>query len=125
MSDAQRIQQFAMTLDNTAGPVCYPVPVDFRAKQSADLDLSQLTENGHVGFLSGVFLDNTENAIPIKITVIATGQTVTFPANSYGFMPLLSPNPQRFLIQSVGGNVGAFIRPIFANTPINPFMVRV
>jgi len=118
------IEIFTTTLDKAAGAVVYPNAVDFRVNTEVDIDLSQLTETGQVGFISGVYCDNSQGAQGITLQVIGSNQTVIFPAYSFGYLPIFVPNPPKFRV-STPVALGGFVNLFFHNTPIPPFIHTV
>lgn len=111
---------FGMQLPKKA-PTAVPVLLDFSTDLTNELDLTFVIEQGWVDFISGVFINNTSNEILTIQVQGGTNQTVPFPANTAGYVPLLFSNPPKVNITSPSVISGT-IQALFYNVPMLPYL---
>lgn len=76
------------------GPKGIPVLINFALGSVYSLDLSTVQSMGYIECVQTVFIDNSGNPNPLKIsTSPSTNQTIVCPANSQGYFPILQTNP--------------------------------
>ncbi len=121
MSRDNKTEIFNMVLPNS-GPVAIPKFLDFSTTSSIDVDFTQVVNNGWVDFISGVYLDNSDNAFSVTFVCNGTNQRLTFPAGACGYIPLLLASPPKLTI-AVSAS-GGTITPIFYNVPMLPFLFQ-
>lgn len=97
MTQISRFGTFNAVLP-AAGPVCYPQNLDFRTLAETEIDLQSEIVAGHIAFVSGFYIDNSQNANPITIVVDTTFQSITIPAGKQAYMPTLSATSAKFTI---------------------------
>jgi hypothetical protein len=115
-----KVNVFNMTLP-AEGPVTVPVNQNMADALEYEIDLTQMIEAKWVSYFSGVYIDNSANDQPLTILVNSTYQSVTFPANKQGWVPLLVPNPPVFtLSQAV---LGGLVKLQFVNFPVWPYII--
>lgn len=79
-------------------------------------DLSQLSAQGVETTPQACYIDNSGNSQSVTITIPATGQVITCPANSQAFFPLLFTGTPAFNI-TTPFVIAAVTRVIFLNIP--------
>lgn len=87
-------------------------------------DLSQLVAWGIETAIQAGYVDNGSNSQSVTITIPATGQVITCPANSQGFFPLLFTGTPAFQITTPFA-IAAVTRVILLNVPVNPCVWHV
>lgn len=73
-------------------------------------DLTKLLELGGGNFLESIqtmYVDNGGNGNALEINFPNSGQNITFPANSQGYINVLCPNPPRFSVLNPAANAFA------------------
>jgi hypothetical protein len=80
-------------------------------------DLSQVTAKGIETTIQSVFVDNSENTLPVVILVNGTGQKLQVPASAQGVFPLFFSGAPGFQIYVPATLAGAVTRCIFLNVP--------
>jgi len=108
-----------MTLPAT-GSKAIPYNLDFTVDTEIDIDLSELTQNGFVEFVSGAWIDNSASATSFTITCDKTNQRIIIAAGKQAYIPLIISNPPKFVAQSAGGVV---VPLIFYNVPQFPIII--
>jgi len=99
------------------GPATIPAKLDFRATAAIEIDGELVVSQGKIEYLQGVFIDNSDNANPIKFTMGITGQRIVCPPQSQGYFAIMAPNPPRITAETP--QAGSLIVPIFFyNVPI-------
>jgi len=112
---------FAMTLPS-GGMLTVPISLDFRTATEFECDFTELIQQNHIDFISGVFIDNWDNDEPIVLQMSGSQQRVICPASSQMYAPLLAPNPPVIIASSV--NTGVVISAQFYNIPLLPMIIR-
>lgn len=102
-------------------PQAIPQSADLRTLSETEFDLSPLVDKGTIGYISGVWCDNSANDIAITIEVAGTYQRAIFPAGSQGYLPLLAPNNPKFRVYC-DSVPGIQIPIIFHNIPLLPWL---
>lgn len=100
-------------------PKALAVNLDFTQAAVIPIDLTIAEQEGRFRFVQAVYIDNSANPSPLSLTVSMTQQTVTMPAASQGYLPLLCPNPAKLIasLATVGvGNTSTIIQ--FLNFPV-------
>jgi len=121
MTPINRQSVSAMTLPCNE-MVDVPVQLDFRTSDTFEIDFTQMIEKGNIDFVSGVFIDNWDNADPVSISVSGTRQRIICPANSQLWSPILAPNPPVFT--AVFEGTSTIIAAHFYNIPLLPYLIR-
>lgn len=99
------------------GPCSVPVICDFTAAPVYPVDLTNLFNQNYLSRVACVFADNSLNSSPLTLSVADTQQRITWPANSYGYMPVLQSTNLKFTVASQGAFV---IELQFLNFAIAP-----
>lgn len=86
-----------------AGPKSIPINLDFTASTEYTIDLQNEQATDRIEFIQSIFVDNSKNTTELDIYVPATQQTLRWPKNRQGYLPVLSPNPPNFVITCTGG----------------------
>lgn len=99
----------------TDGPLSVPVSVDFSVNPTQTIDFQQLMVQRKITMVQSVYVDNSANSDPVKITVVGgTNQTLEVPPQSQAYLPVVAPVPVVFQVASSGGVVVNFL---FNNFP--------
>jgi len=88
-----------MTLPSI-GPIDVPFPALLTAGEEFEIDCSQLIDNNWLDFISGVYIDNTENDGNLIVRCNGTQQRFPFPATYAGYVPLMVTNPTKIYVTS-------------------------
>lgn len=120
MNANSKIEVFNMSLPSE-GPRVVPYNVDFTTEIQAELDLTQLINDGWVSFISGAWIDNLDNTQDVTLICDATYQRVIIPAGTQGWYSLLSANPPRYRISQSAAST--YVRILFVNFPVWPFVM--
>jgi len=99
MTVSNRFQNFTMTLPK-GGPISVPDSENFVANVATEIDLSQLVANGWLDYISGVYIDNTQNTGYLTFVCAGTQQRFYFPARAAGYVPLFLPNEPKVTVTS-------------------------
>jgi hypothetical protein len=91
------------------GPRAIPLSFDFSVQSLYSVDFSQAVSQGQISMVQSAFIDNSENAATVILTIPSSGQVIKFPASSQGFITLYSANPPRFTVSSSGAGVVGFV----------------
>jgi hypothetical protein len=111
---------FNMTLP-AEGPVSVPMNFDMALLTSYDIDLTQAINDKVISFISGAWVDNSDNAQALTITCDGTNQAIIFPASKQGWIPLYITNPPKLRIEQAA--VGGFVKFLFVNFPVFPYII--
>lgn len=120
--DPARFSVFNMTLPES--PLVVPQNIDLRTAANASVDFSQLVDAGQLDYISGAYIDNSENSLQLVIGVAGTNQTVKVAPGTQGYYPLLAPNNPKFEI-SCATSPGLVIPVLFYNVPLLPYNFNV
>jgi hypothetical protein len=102
------------------GPQAIPVNLDLSVDINQEIDVTQLTGNGQISFVSGMWADNLDNAHDVTMICNGSNQRILIPASSQGWYVLLATNPPVFNVSQAA--TGAELRLIFVNFPVFPFV---
>lgn len=83
-------------------PLALTLSVDFTISTSQSLKLENAIERKIIDFIQCVFVDNSLNTAPLTLFIHSTQQTVTWPAFTYGYIPVLCPNPPHITVTCTG-----------------------
>ncbi len=100
-----------------SGPACIPATLDFSNAASIEIDGEIVTSTGKIEYLQGVYIDNSDNAVPLTMICGTTGHRIVAKANTQGYYTILSPNPPRFTCNMAQQN-GRKVPLFFYNVPI-------
>ena len=100
------------------GPKALSIVAPFTtAIQSFDVNLLLTQTQLYMSLVQAAFIDNSANSAAVSITIEQLGQTVTVPANSQAYLPLLVTKNSKLVISSpVTGDVNVTV--IFLNVPV-------
>jgi len=114
-----KFPNFTMTIP-AEGPISIPDSYEFVANEALEIDLTELTFNGWIEYISGVFIDNTENTGNLYFTCSGTKQNFWFPAGYSGYVPLFLPNPPKVVVTS---SANANVTFQWYNVPVFPLLL--
>lgn len=89
------------------GPRGMPQTYDFTSVTSIDVDFTQTEMLDRLEYVQTIYVDNSLNASSFSIYFNSLNQTLTWPPNSQGYLPVLCSNPPKFTVSSVGGVIVA------------------
>lgn len=78
-----------------------PVALD-GSNDDINIDLSILQNTGHFSAAQTLFVDNHLNSSPVTVTMNSSYQSFTVPPYGFMYMPILQPNPPKFVVKSLG-----------------------
>jgi hypothetical protein len=84
------------------GEITIPVDFDFSAGADHVADFSALESKGVIANVQSFYIDNLANPQAVSVTDPTTQQTITIPALSQAYMPLLSKAPNQLNISGTG-----------------------
>lgn len=87
------------------GAKALPIKLDFTTTQSYTIDFNTLEFQEFFEAAQTIFVDNSLNTATLIITCSSSGQIITFPAKSCGYVPLLQPIPGTLDIFTTGNLV--------------------
>lgn len=99
------------------GPATIPAKLDFTNVAEIDIDGEQVTSQGKIEYIQGVFVDNADNTDPLVFTMATTGQRIVCPPNSQGYYAIMAPNPPRMTATTTQG-ANQIFNVFFYNVPI-------
>jgi len=111
---------FNMTL-SSKGPLVVPQYIDMRTASEVEIDLSPLVQNGNIDFVSGAYVDNSDNTLELVIDIAGSNQRIIVPANSQMYVPLMAPNNPKFIL-SCSASPALIIQVFFYNIPLLPYL---
>lgn len=106
------------------GPKTVPLFFDFTTQPEYIVDLGLAEMEARIPFVQCIYADNSLNTGALIVTVAGSHQTLTFPAGYQGYLPVVAPNPAKFMLSLATGGVNAntgvqflscFIPPILWN----------
>lgn len=83
-------------------PRTLPLNLDFSIINPLALDLTLAQTQDKIEFVQAVYVDNSLNPFPLTLIFSITGQSLSWPAYSQGYLPTLTPNSPRFIASTVG-----------------------
>lgn len=81
-------------------PKTLPFTVDFSTVATQSFDLTKEIAGDKLEWVQSFYVDNSANPMPLVLTMQDTGQVITWPANSQGYMPVLAINPPKFTLST-------------------------
>lgn len=103
------------------GPRAIPVPLDFTASASYQIDLSQIEQQAKMSMVQTVYVDLSGIDTQVTILVAGTGQLLTLKGRTNGYYPVLCPNPSKLFVTSIAGVLPPGTPPVpmfLVNVPI-------
>lgn len=98
------------------GPKALPLGIPFSdTKLIFKLNFLLTMGQQYMSQVQGVYVDNAANSEPVTFNVGVINQTLEFPANSQGYIPLLVPKNAELTVASEGA---VTVRMIFLNVPV-------
>lgn len=85
------------------GPRTVPIMLAFSAATSVNVDMSVSQSLDAEEFIQTIYVDNSLGPRSVNITVPITGQILTWPAGTQGYLPVLSCATPKFTCASSGG----------------------
>lgn len=122
MTDLSQVQVQGTTnylVPSSGGTHCVPVVGQWGAQPQV-LDWRQFSESAFPFIPQGVFIDNTQNANPLTITILPLGWNVVCPAGAQLMTPFPAPLAQTAQVTSSGG--GGLASMMFVDFPVLPFL---
>jgi hypothetical protein len=101
------------------GPKVIPLRIDFSGVTEWQVDGSQVVERGKIEYIQALWVDNYSNTNPLIIEMNLTNQRIVIPARSQGYVPVLSPNPPKFIFST---QAGPMVYLQFLNVPVQPMI---
>lgn len=87
------------------GPKAIPYVFNFLANSGADIDLSNYKQTGRLSGIQSMFIDNSNNAGIVTITLASTQQQIKCPANAQAYFPVIMTSNLKFNIASVTAGI--------------------
>lgn len=122
MTDLSQVQVQPTTnylVPSSGGTHCVPVAGQWGAQPQV-LDWRQFSESSFPFQPQGVFIDNTQNANPLNISILPLGWNVVCPAGAQLMTPFPAPLSQTMQVTSSGG--GGIATMMFVDFPVLPFL---
>jgi hypothetical protein len=98
-------------------PKCVSVPLDFTTTSQYTLNLKQLQDLNAFDVLLCMYIDNRANGQRLDVVLSGTLQTVSAPANTQGYYPVVCSNPPLITFTTTGG---ALVNAFLFNFNIQP-----
>lgn len=86
-----------------------PLTVDLSLYNPYPFDLVKELQVDKMEWIQSIYVDNSANNFTLKITFGQTGQVLTWPANSQGYLPCWCPSPATFTVQSFNADITVHI----------------
>lgn len=102
------------------GPKSLSVNADFNGIDEYDVELLNLRDLGRLAAIQTVYFDNSLQNVKVQIEDSTTGQRVTLPGLSQGYLPILINKDMQFKLKCSGGS--AFCKFVFLNVPMAPYI---
>jgi len=99
-----------------SGPKALPYRFDFSATNRIEGDLLNENTLNVMQFVQGMYVDNSDNAVPFTLLFRVTNQRIVVPANSQGTYMVLAPDQTQF-VASMSSAPGRFVDVLFLNVP--------
>lgn len=103
----------------THGSKAIPITYDFSQGASWNTDLSLLKQQGKIGSVQSVFIDNSQNNQTVTITMTGLGQRISVPAGYQGIFPVFVTDKPVFTVDSAGNGIATIA---FSNAHQNAAM---
>lgn len=101
------------------GPKVFGFNLDFRVEDLVDIDVSLQVQQGFISFVQGWFINNIDNAEPVKIATQGTDQGITIPAGKQAYMPMFITDECKLTITTTAA--ANLIVPFYlTNVPVMP-----
>lgn len=99
------------------GTKVVPLPLDFSTDTEFDLDLSLAVQQSKISMLQTLFIDLSDTASAMVVTIDPLGlkQTIVANGRTQGYYPVLSPNPPLITFVCASGQIE---RIFLINAPI-------
>jgi len=98
------------------GPKALALNAPFTSSNTSFLiDFTLTQTQSFISIIQGVYINNYLNDDVLTMTIQGTNQTLTFPANSMGYLPLLVSKPSQITVSSQGQ---VTVQLIFLNVPV-------
>jgi hypothetical protein len=103
--DYNTLRQFSVNgqMVPPEGSRAVPLTLDFTAQVQYTLDLQNFIARNLISMVQAIFVDNSNNASPIEISMPNSGQTLIVPPNAQAYLSVLAPNPASFVFLTMGG----------------------
>jgi hypothetical protein len=105
------------------GPVSIPFTLDMATQTSHEIDLTEIVNRKVVSYISGFWVDNTNNSQDIFIEANGTFQKIKIPAGAQCWQQIMATNPPKFKVSQTGA--GNLVNIQFVNFPVFPLMSGV
>lgn len=111
-----KFEIFNMQLSDK-GPLAVPIILDFTINDDILVDLSSEYQQGFIDYVSGIWVDNSENSEDLYIKISSINQTIVCAANTQGYYPVFITNPPVIDFETTGD---VKLQVIFYNVPLFP-----
>lgn len=112
MAYAYKVFNGLAPIDDEVLATPYAVDMNGVASRTFDMVMEDAAET--FDNVQAVWVDNADNASPLTITFLGTGQRLKIPANAQGMFPVIAPAPLQFNVATAGNLT---INLIFMNAP--------
>jgi hypothetical protein len=104
--------QIANNLRPDGGPKAIPIILDFTGPTTTEyvFDYQNLQQRGFFGMCQALYIDCSQSANDLEVTVGGTGQTIIAKAGTQGYYPVLCANPLKLVFDSL---VNGALIPVF------------
>lgn len=110
------------------GPLIIPFPGQATGLIQTYSDDFQLEEmDGSINAIQSVWVDSTLMSLSATLTINETGQQISIPPNSQGFVPVFAANSMTYSVTTQNAQTTLFqlLKLCFFNTPCSPGIWRV
>jgi hypothetical protein len=83
-------------------PRTLPLSLDFSVINPIARDLTLAQDSDKIEWVQALYADNSLNPFPFSVTFAVTGQVLTWPPFTQGYLPCLCPNNPRFVASTTG-----------------------
>lgn len=102
------------------GPKCISIKADFNGVDEYLVELTNQVQQKRIAAVQTIYFDNSYQNVKVNIVADTTGQVITLPALTQGYIPALINKDVTFSLTCTGGT-GVFLAQLL-NVPMAPYM---
>jgi hypothetical protein len=106
--------------DSCKEPKVISVPLDFSLNTQFTLNLQQVQDSGAFDTVLAMYVDNSANGAALDVLFGGTLQTLSWPKNSQGYLPVLAGASPTTITFSTSG--GVLVNAFLCNFDIPPLI---
>lgn len=111
--------KLTLPLGGSQAPGGVPLVFDFSVDTSFIVNLTLFQQQGNIGGVTSMWVDNSGSSGPLTIQFGQSGQIFIIKANTQGYVPVLAPNPITLTVTCLTGG-GSAVQVTLLNYYIAP-----